>query len=66
MNQKKTDEPLPQIAVTSSYYVNKNEYKKMQELNSTTVKLSGDNAIGIKVECLVENKWVDITDYNCW
>ncbi len=68
---KNTDKntPIPQsckTAVTSCYSINENEYKKMQELKSNTVKLSGGNGIGIKAECLVKDKWVDITDYNSW
>ena len=57
---------LVKPVVTNCYFVNENEYKKMQELKSNTVKLTGGSGIGIGVECLVKGKWVDITDYNSW
>ena len=42
------------------------EVNKMKELKSNTVRFTSGGGIGVGVECLVEDKWIDITDYNCW
>lgn len=55
-------------AVTSSYATKLTDYEvnKMKELKSNTVRFTSGGGIGVGVECLVDDKWVDITDYNCW
>lgn len=42
------------------------ELNKMKELNSNIVRFTSGSGIGTGVECLVDDKWVDITDYNSW
>ena len=53
--------------VTSSYATKLTDYEvnKMKELKSNTVRFTSGGGIGVGVECLVDNKWIDITDYNC-
>ena len=54
--------------VTSSYATKLTDYEvnKMKELKSNTVRFASGGGIGIGVECLVNDKWIDITYYNCW
>lgn len=54
--------------VTSSYATKLTDYEvnKMKELKSNTVRFTSGGGIGVGVECLVDDKWIDITDYNCW
>jgi hypothetical protein len=54
--------------VTSSYATKLTDYEvnKMKELKSNTVRFTSGGGIGTGVECLVDDKWIDITDYNCW
>ena len=59
---------LVKPVVTSSYASKLTDYEvnKMKELKSNTVRFTSGGGIGVGVECLVNDKWVDITDYNCW
>ncbi len=59
---------LVKPVVTSSYAKQLTEYElnKMKELKSNTVRFTSGGGIGIGVECLVGDNWIDITDYNCW
>lgn len=53
--------------INNSYFLNDNEYKKMRELGSNTVKMESGNGIGIGIKCLdIKGDWIDITDYGCW
>ena len=42
-----------------------NELKAFNESKSSTMKLEL-GSIGTKVSCLIDEKWIDITDYNSW
>ena len=59
---------LVKPVVTSSYATKLTDYEinKMKELKSNTVRFRNGSGIGTGVECLVDDKWIDITDYNCW
>jgi hypothetical protein len=59
---------LVEPVVTSSYATKLTDYEvnKMKELKSNTVRFTSGGGIGVGVECLVDNKWIDITEYNCW
>ena len=59
---------LVKPVVTSSYASKLTDYEvnKMKELKSNTVRFRSGGGIGVGVECLVDNKWIDITDYDCW
>jgi len=48
------------------YRLNELEYLRLNSLKSNTIKMTGGNGIGIKIECFVDEKWIDITDYNEW
>lgn len=54
--------------ITSSYAtkLTDHEINKMKELKSNTIRFTSGGGIGVGVECLVDDKWIDITDYNCW
>jgi hypothetical protein len=56
---------MPTHDFNHGYFLSDDEYKKMEKLKSNTVKMTG-SAIGIKTECLVDDKWVDITNYESW
>ena len=61
--------PLSVKPVVASSYAQKltdYEVNKMKELKSDTVRFISGGGIGVGVECLVNDKWIDITDYNCW
>jgi hypothetical protein len=53
---------------TKSYATKLTDYEvnKMKELKSNTVRFTSGVGIGVGVKCLVGDKWIDITDYNCW
>ena len=59
---------LVKPVVTSSYATKLTDYEvnKMKELKSNTVRFTSGGGIGVGKECLVGDKWIDITDYNCW
>ena len=59
---------LVKPVVTSSYVSKLTDYEvnKIKELKSNTVRFTSGGGIGVGVECWVNGKWVDITDYNCW
>ena len=59
---------LVKPVVTRSYASKLTDYEvnKMKELKSNTVRFTSGGGIGVDVECLVDDKWIDITDYNCW
>ena len=59
---------LVKPVVTRSYASKLTDYEvnKMKELKSNTVRFTSGGGIGVGVECLVDDKWIDITDYNCW
>ena len=63
-----TNEPCGLAGVTNIHVANlsKHELNKMRELKSCTLRIKSNNGIGSVVECLVDNEWVDITDYSCW
>ncbi len=49
---------------SNPYFLTEADYKRMRDLKSNTVRLSGDSGIGIGIDCLVNDEWVDITDYS--
>lgn len=65
-NHRKQQCNIP--VVTCSYATKLTDYEvnKMKELKSNTVRFTSGGGIGVGVECLVDTKWIDITDYNCW
>lgn len=55
-----------QPTYNNPFNINDVEYEQVKKLGSNTIKLSNSSGIGVTVHCLVDNEWVNVTDYSCW